>query len=196
MKRPQKWAQFFLNLSLSLRAPPLLLRSQIAPPKIPTKILLPPPFHLKLLMKKTSRMKSLILENPQALEFSPSDDPDLLFSIKLFILTLDHTTSQEGYADIRDIILGCYPESGMLSYDWVKRRVSNLSGVHTWKHNMCIDSCTAFTGLFAALENCPWCGKPCYDPEILKKSNGKKKVHQKQCTTFVRGVKPAYFLVL
>ena len=127
------------------------------------------------------------LENPRPLELSPSDDPDLLLSIKSFISTLDHTTSQEGYADIRDIILERYPKSGMLSYDRVKRRVSNLSGVHTWKHDMCIDSCAAFTGPFATLENCPQCGKSRYDPEILKKSDGKKKVYRKQCTTFPLG---------
>ena len=82
---------------------------------------------------------------------------------------------------------GLPPVSGMLLYNWVKWQVSNLSGAHTWKHNMCIDSCIAFTGPFAALENCPRCGKPCYNLEILKKSNGKKKVYQKQCMTFPLG---------
>ena len=33
-------------------------------------------------------------QNPQELQFSPSDDSDLCLSIKLFILSLDHNQSQ------------------------------------------------------------------------------------------------------
>jgi len=39
----------------------------------------------------------------------------------------------------------------MLSYDQVKQRVSELSGLVTWKHHMCVDSCVSFTGPFADL---------------------------------------------
>jgi hypothetical protein len=79
------------------------------------------------------------------------------------------------------------PEVKMLSYDQVKRRVSRLSGVVTWQHNMCVDSCVGFTGPFAHLEACPRCHKPRYDPDKLAKSGGKKKVPQKSFTTFPVG---------
>ena len=75
----------------------------------------------------------------------------------------------------------------MLSYDQVKRRVSSLSGVLTWQHDMCVDSCVGFTGLYARLEECPRCQQPRYDPEKLAKSNGRTKVPQKSFTTFPIG---------
>ncbi|KAF9649674.1 hypothetical protein BDM02DRAFT_3094272, partial [Thelephora ganbajun] len=65
--------------------------------------------------------------------------------------------------------------------------VSNLSGVVTWKHNMCIDSCTAFTGPFAHPEKCPCCHKPQYNKEELRKSNSKNKVPWKVFTMFPLG---------
>ena len=125
--------------------------------------------------------------NPQELRSSPSDDPDLRLSIAFFISTLDHPQSQHSYAAAREAILQRIPESKMLSYDQVKRRATNLSGVITWKDDMCVDSCAAFTGPFAQLEECPRCYKPRYNQEELRKSNGKKKVPQKVFTTFPLG---------
>lgn len=125
--------------------------------------------------------------NPQELQFSPSDDPDLCLSISFFIAGLDHLQSQKSYASAREDIKHRYPDSEMLSYDQVKRRVSDLSGVLAWKHDMCVDSCAAFTGPFARLEECPRCNKPRYDEEQLRRSNGKKKVPRKVFTTFPLG---------
>ena len=128
-----------------------------------------------------------VFQNPQELGSSPSDDPDLCLSIRLFISTLDHLTSQRGYTSTREDILERYPDSNILSYDQVRRRVSNLSGVLTWKNDMCIDSCAAFTGPFAHLEHCPVCELPRYDQEKLRRSNGKTKVPRKVFTTFPLG---------
>ena len=126
-------------------------------------------------------------KKPQEIQFSPSDDPDLRLSIKFFISSLDHPSSQKHYASSREDIQERYPDSEMLSYDQVKRRVSNLSGVITWKHDMCIDSCAAFTGPFAHLEECPLCHEPRYNEEELRKSNGKTKIPRKAFTTFPAG---------
>jgi hypothetical protein len=125
--------------------------------------------------------------NPQELRFSPVEDPDLRLSIGFFIATLDHNESQKSYATACELVRIRWPESKMLSYDQVKRRGSNLSGVVTWKGDMCVDSCAAFTGPFAHLEQCPRCGKSRYDEEELRKSHGKKKVPQKVFTTFPLG---------
>ena len=127
------------------------------------------------------------LRNPQALQFSPSDDRDLRLSIKFFISSLDHNQSQKAYAANREDILDRYPDSEMLSYDQVKRKVSDLSGVVTLKHDMCVDSHVAFTGPFAHLENCPRCSQSRYDEAKLAKSGGKKKVPRKVFTTFPIG---------
>ena len=126
-------------------------------------------------------------KNPQGLRFSPSDDPDLRLSIKLYISSLDHKVSQEGYSGNRESIRDRYPQSELLSYNQVKRRVSNLSGVITLKHDMCVDSHIAFTGPYARLERCPHCGQSRYDEAELAKSGGKKKIPRKVFTTFPLG---------
>ena len=113
-------------------------------------------------------------QNPRGIRFSPSDNPDLRLFIKPFILTLDHNQSQKAYAATRENIRDRYPDSEMLSYDQVKQRVSDLSGVVTLKHNMCVGSHVAFTGPFAHLEQCPCCGQSRYDEKKLAKSGGKK----------------------
>ena len=127
------------------------------------------------------------LRNPGQLQVSPSDDLDLLLSVALYISSLDHLVSQKAYTSTCEALQMRYPNSGVLSYDQVRRRVSSLSGVLTWKHDMCVDSCAAFTGPFADLEECPLCQKPRYDEEELAKSNGKKKVPQKVFMTFPLG---------
>ena len=129
------------------------------------------------------------LRNPQQYETSPSDDPDLRLSIDLYISTLDHAQSQRAYAKNRVAIKRRYPESEILSYDQIKRRVSDLSGIVTWKHDMCFNSCAAFTGPYAALDACPHpdCGEPRYDQHELRKSGGRKKIPRKSFTTFALG---------
>ena len=52
---------------------------------------------------------------------------------------------------------------------------------------MCIDSCAAFTGPFAQLEECPLCHKPRYNEEELRWSNSKNKVPRKSITTLPLG---------
>ena len=126
-------------------------------------------------------------QDPQELGLSPSDDRDLRLSISLFISGLDHNASQRHYASSRQSIMDAFPDSEMLSYDQVKRKVANLSGVLAWKDHMCIDSCAAFTGPFADLEECPLCFKPRYNQDELRRSNGKNKVPQKVFTTFPFG---------
>jgi len=125
--------------------------------------------------------------NPREILSSPSDDPDLLLSIANYVVGLN--TSQHIYAESCLNFQRRSPEVKMLSYDQVQRRVSNLSGVVTWQHNMCVDSCAGFTGPYADLEHCPHpqCGKPRYNQHELEKSGGKNKVPQKLFTTFPVG---------
>ena len=106
-------------------------------------------------------------QNPQELRFSPADDRYLRLSISFYISGLDHHSSERHYASSRENIQETWPDSEMLSYDQVKRRVSKLSGVLTWKNDMCVDSCAAFTGPFTPLEECPFCHKAHYNEEEL-----------------------------
>ena len=125
--------------------------------------------------------------NPQEHRFSPSDDEDLHLSIDFYVSSLDHAQSQKSYAKSRSNILKHFPGSNMLSYDQVKRRVSDLSGIVTWKHDMCFYSCAGFTGPFENLDGCPHCGEPRYDQQALANSGGKKKIPRKVFTTFALG---------
>jgi hypothetical protein len=123
--------------------------------------------------------------NPEKLWFSPSEDPDLLLSISNYVDTLN--ASQDVYTKTRANIQRRCPDVEILSYDQVKRRTSQLSGVLTWQNDMCVDSCAGFTGPYEHLQECPKCGKPRYDLDQLEKSNGKKKVPQKSFTSFPVG---------
>ncbi|KAF9649673.1 hypothetical protein BDM02DRAFT_3128165 [Thelephora ganbajun] len=60
-------------------------------------------------------------QNPQELWFSPSDDPDLSFSISFFISTLDHLQSQKAYTSTCKNIQEWFPKSEMLSYNQAKQ---------------------------------------------------------------------------
>ena len=129
----------------------------------------------------------LVFRNPQDDRFSPSDDKDLHLSIDFYISSLDHAQSEKAYAKSRANILKHFPESKMLSYDQVRRRVSNLSGIATWKHSMCFNSCIGFTGPFENLDYCPYCKEPRYNQDELTNSGGKKKIPRKLFTTFPLG---------
>ena len=99
------------------------------------------------------------LKNPLQ-ECLQLDDPDLRLSIDVFMSTLN--ASQDTYMAVRQSIMRRYPDSQILSYDQVKRRISELSGVVSISHDMCLDSCLAYIGPWANLEQCPVCGKERY----------------------------------
>ena len=92
---------------------------------------------------------------------SPSGlDQSTQFSIKLFISTLN--SSQQTYESVRAAVLERYPEDNILSYHEVKKVLEELTGVTSIAHDMCYDTCVAFTGPFSALDHCPSCRKPRY----------------------------------
>ncbi|THH07169.1 hypothetical protein EW146_g9401 [Bondarzewia mesenterica] len=90
------------------------------------------------------------------------DDPDLRLSLDVFLAVSN--ASQETYHSIRAAIQRYNPNSGILSYDQIKRHVSELSGVSLIVEHMCVNTCIAYTGPFKDLETCPQCSEPRYDP--------------------------------
>jgi hypothetical protein len=100
------------------------------------------------------------LRNPPQ-ETLDVDDPDLRLSLDIFLAVSN--ASQDTYTNVRNAILRRHPETRILSFDQVKRKVSELSGVVSIIHHMCPNTCVAYTGPFANLENCPICGEPRYD---------------------------------
>ena len=126
-----------------------------------------------------------VLHDPQEHDSVPEDDRYLKHSIQNFIDLLG--CAQDRYTAVRQNLHELDPDIPMLSYDQVKRRVRNLSGIATWEHHMCVDSCVGFTGPFADLESCPRCGKSRYDQKKLEESGGILKVPRKVFTTFPVG---------
>jgi hypothetical protein len=99
-------------------------------------------------------------------------DPSIHLSIKLFMATLN--SSQQTYESVRAAILEQHPEDNILSYHEVKKTIEELTGVTSIAHDMCIDTCVAFTGPFSTLEHCPLCRKPRYKEEQPSVRNTKK----------------------
>ncbi|KAG5640942.1 hypothetical protein DXG03_006598, partial [Asterophora parasitica] len=89
----------------------------------------------------------------------------LLKSVRHFINNTD--SSRNYYENTRQIDLLTYPEDPFLSFNQVKR-VETLSEVVPIHHDMCIDSCLAFTGPYAKLNACPICLKSRIDPKTKK----------------------------
>jgi len=127
------------------------------------------------------------LRDPRETKSNPEDDPYLKYCIRNFIDLLG--CAQDRYTAVCRNHLELNPDAPLLSYDQVKRRARNLSGIVTWEHHMCVCSCVAFTGPFSELEYCPWpdCGEPHYDQKKLEESGGLLKVPWQVCTTFPVG---------
>jgi len=95
--------------------------------------------------------------------------------------------SQRTYEEVCQNARELVPDLTPLSFYQVQRRARDLSGIITWEHHMCFNSCVGFTGPFAALETCPECGQPRYDQQELDESDGERKVPRKVFTTFPVG---------
>lgn len=83
------------------------------------------------------------IRNP-ATEILTVEDPDDRLSIDIFLAI--GNASEGSYTSVRAAMLRRNPEYKILSYYKVKRLVSDLTGVVALEHDMCIDSCMAYTG--------------------------------------------------
>ena len=88
-------------------------------------------------------------------------DPDLRLSIDLFLSTSN--ASQETYVSTRNAIMRRHPEDEILSHAKIKTKIAEMTGVVPLVHDMCTNSCAAFTGPFAQLTECPICSEARYD---------------------------------
>ncbi|KAJ3925070.1 MAG: hypothetical protein NXY57DRAFT_1051750 [Lentinula lateritia] len=90
-------------------------------------------------------------------------NPDHRLSVDIFLSIT--TAAEKTYNSIRSAILRRYPESEVLTYYKVKSLVRQLSGV---------TPVYRFTGPFAELDICPYCGEFCYEPDEESTSSQKK----------------------
>jgi hypothetical protein len=106
------------------------------------------------------------LRNPDQ-EITPLVEPlPLLRSILHFIN--NSTASRKHYESLRKIKHRHRPDDPILSFDQVKHRVLWLSGVVPMEHDMCVNSCLAFTGPHSTLDKCSHCSQPRYCPGTTK----------------------------
>ncbi len=89
------------------------------------------------------------------------DDPDFLFALRPFFATTN--ASEETYKSFLFAYKECHPSLQQYSFYQMKKYVEHLSGVVPLAHDMCIDTCAAFTGPFKDLEECYYCTKPRYE---------------------------------
>jgi hypothetical protein len=125
------------------------------------------------------------LRNPIWESVDISDDKDFRLSLKVFLA--DTNASEATYHATRDAILEHSPNVDMLSYYSVKRAIESMTGIVPITHDMCPNSCIAYTAHWAEREACTVCGASRYDPAILKRSNGETKVDARQFETIPIG---------
>lgn len=106
------------------------------------------------------------IRNPVCKLFDFNEDPDLRLGLDLFMASIN--SSNDSYNSTRDAILRRHPEDPIPSYDQIKRRIEEITGVGSISHPMCKNSCIAFTGPFSELVICPRCGTPKFCPETKK----------------------------
>jgi len=126
------------------------------------------------------------LRNPTEEEL---DIEDRYFRLSLDMYLILTNSSQETYRELVAALLRCIPEAEgrLLSYDQIKRRVQNLTGIIPIHDDMCINSCMAFTGPYKHLDSCLKCPQPRYDQAILRSSNGTIKKPRQSMTTIPIG---------
>ena len=101
------------------------------------------------------------LRIPTAIPLDLLDNRYLRLSINVFLACTN--ASKDRYKSVCAAILRCDPDSKMLSYNQVKHRIKQMTGVVPLYHDMCVNTCLAFTGPFATLDTCPTCKEPCYE---------------------------------
>lgn len=107
-------------------------------------------------------------------------DPDLIISLKFYFAN----TTVKAYNTIRDATIERHPDDDIYSHHRIKRTAAELSGVVPIVHDMCPNTCLAFTGPYADHDRCPRCGEERWD---AKKSTAQKKVARQTFDTFPVG---------
>jgi hypothetical protein len=106
------------------------------------------------------------LRNPSTTPVDINENPSWRLGLDLYLSISN--VSQETYTSVRKAILRRYPDEDIPSYYLIKKYVAELSGVCSIEHDMCINSCIAYTGPFKELQTCPECGEPRFDPFTRK----------------------------
>jgi len=132
------------------------------------------------------------LKDPIRVPVDLDHDPNLRAGIDLFINT---TNASDDTYNSTQASMNAYlerlgintSENSIPSLHSVKQSVAELTGIHSMMHDMCVDTCVAFTGPYAGLSHCPECGKFRYNQAKFDASNGRTKVPVRQFHTIPLG---------
>ncbi|KAG2746110.1 hypothetical protein P692DRAFT_20637784, partial [Suillus brevipes Sb2] len=115
------------------------------------------------------------------------NQPAICFAISEYF-ALEHS-AQDAYERIRRSAGHCFAGDAneIPSYHQIERLIAEFTGVESIEHDMCSESCVAFTGPFSHLDNCPVCGHHRYDPIKLRTSGGRTKVALRKFVTIPLG---------
>ena len=94
-------------------------------------------------------------------------DNDLRLCLEVFLATT--TGSEASYRDVCAAFRRHSPGVETLSYEQMKSKIAELTGVIPVMTDMCTNSCIAFTGPFARLRVCPECSSPRYETILQRK---------------------------
>jgi hypothetical protein len=81
--------------------------------------------------------------------------------LKIFLQTTNG--SQATYNGVCQAITQHSPEIQTLTYNQLRQRLADLTGVFPVMTDMCFESCVAFTGPFSGLLTCPECSSERYE---------------------------------
>lgn len=104
----------------------------------------------------------MLLRLRQPAEGNIEIDPDLRLGIDLFLSSIN--ASQDTYTSSRAGVLRRHPDDEIPTYSQLQMHITQMTGVTSMVHNMCLKSCMAFTGPFADDEACHFCNEPRYLP--------------------------------
>ncbi|KIO01782.1 hypothetical protein M404DRAFT_149465, partial [Pisolithus tinctorius Marx 270] len=112
------------------------------------------------------------LRNPPCTQLEIDDDT-IHFGLEVYF-SLEHSAIS-AYESIRQSAACCFEGRAVSipSHYNIKKLIAEYTGVKSIKHDMCPDSCVAFTGLYSALDKCPICKEDCYDAIKLRVSAGR-----------------------
>ena len=106
------------------------------------------------------------LQNPLDHELTLDNTSDLCLTLKLFIANINLPV--EVYNANFAAILRCHPNDNIFTHNLVKHIMRHLTGVVPLIHDMCINTCIAYTGPYQDLERCPLCDEPQYNMTALE----------------------------
>lgn len=97
------------------------------------------------------------------------DNPGVQHSIQTY-LALEHASQKAYECVIKSTKLNFAGAPGVmncLSFNGVEHLIAAYTGVEPLEHDMCVNSCAAFTGPFVDLETCPICNESCWNEAKL-----------------------------